>query len=468
MPKKQFSIILILVFGLLLRLISINQSLWLDEAISVSLVKNSSFLKNLSFYMKGDFNPPLFNLVLYFWLKVFPAQEFFIRLPSLIFGLGAGIFTYKIAQLFLKKKEAYLPFLLLITSPLHIYYSQEARMYSLAAFTVTGSMYYFIKFLQTKKPIFAPYYLLFTILMLYSHYLCWLILPVQWLYIVLQKNKKIFLNFLINQLLILFSLIPLAPLLLSQLQIGQKAALENVVWGNVVGALSFKNIALLLIKFMIGRTSFESKLFYYLIILLLAIFFGFLLTRAGKKMFVLWLWLVVPPFLGAIISFKIPVFSYFRFLFCLPAFYLLLAGGVFNLKNPKSYLVVLLMINLFFSSRYLFNQDYHRENWKEAIKILHQQNIDDDPVLMEPNVAAPFIFYDQAKSHLVFSDQKETLKYQPTVWLIPYAQPIFDPEDQTRKFLQNNDFVRTYEQHFRGITLEKWQKLMAGRYNLNK
>ncbi len=472
MPKKQFSIILFLIIGLLLRLISINQSLWLDEAISVELVKKPFFLTHIYQFMQGDYNPPLFNIILHFWLKIFPAQEFFIRLPSLIFGLATGLYLYKIAQLFFNsKKRSYFTLILLMTSPLHIYYSQEARMYSLAALTTTSSMYYFIKFWQSKNSLNNKYFILYvlaTALTLYSHYLSWLILPVQWAYIIWQKNKKVFLNFLMANIFIAFSLIPLMPLLLNQLQTGKKAALANVVWGDVVGELSFKNMALLPIKFMIGRTSFDNKLLYYSIVLLLLMFSGFLLTRARKKAPLFWLWLIIPPILGAGISFKIPVFSYFRFLFVLPAFYLLLASGVFNFKNPKPYLIFLLTVNLFFSFRYLLNPKFHRENWQGAVRTLLLKNRENAPVLIEQNVAAPFNFYDKQRSRTVYVYQKETIANFDSVWLIPYALPIFDPQDETRSFLENRGFVRVYEEHFRGVTLEKWQKLMAGGYNLDK
>jgi mannosyltransferase len=465
----DYLLLIILLLGLILRLISINQSLWLDEAISVLLVKKASFLVNLSYYMKGDFNPPLFNLILYFWLKVVPTTEFFIRLPSLFFGLLTCFLVYKIYKLIFKESRGTLLSLaLLVTAPLHIYYSQEARMYSLASFSTSASLYYFLQLIKTKKKFFTFHFSLFTILMLYSHYLAWLILLVQWLYLILikfWKDKKLFLNILISNILIFFFLIPLTPFLFNQLKVGQRVALKNVVWGDVVGRLSFKNLALLPLKFIIGRTSFANKNLYYSIGALLVLCFVLLLWKARKEAKLIWLWLILPPILGAFISIKVPVFSYFRFLFCLPAFYLLVSRGVSGCKNPKPYIVSLLVINLFFSSLYLFNTNFHRENWKEAVRVLHSQNLERNPVLIEENVTAPFLYYDQGKSDLVYTQQKELIMNRDTVWLIPYAQPIFDPKNETRIFLETNGFSRIYEEHFRGVTLEKWQKLLAFSYN---
>jgi len=481
--KNYFYLVIILIIGFIIRLINVNQSLWLDEAIAVQAVSKYGFWDLIARYAPYDFNPPLYYLILHLWLKIFPANEFFIRLPSIIFGLCAIIFTYKISLLIFKnKKIGILAAALLATSPLHIYYSQEARMYSLATFLTCGVMYYFIKLIRSKNSLFIIHYSLFIILMLYSHYLTWLILPVQALSFLMMrgwKHKKLIRNFLISQSLNLLFIMPWLPTLFKQLSLGDRVALANNIWSSL-GSFSFKNISLLPIKFIIGRTTFENKNFYYLLSFLLVLFFGYLLYLASKALFfpdrnlspvpgtertVVWLWLFMPIFLGVMISLKIPIFSYFRFLFCLPAFYLLIAKGIYSLKKSTWFIIIVLIINLFFSLQYLLNTNFHRENWKEAVKVLHKENVSKAPVLILENVTAPFDYYDKQESKLVFFEQKELVVNENTIWLIPYAQPIFDPEDSVRQYLNSKGFNRTYEQHFRGVTLEKWQKLVASGYN---
>lgn len=462
---------LLLILAFFLRLIALNQSLWLDEAISVMTVKNLSLKKIIVQFLLSDFHPPLYYLILSFWVKVFGFSEISVRIPSVLFALGTINFVYQIAKLFGNQKLGKITALFLATSPLHIYYSQEARMYSLATFLTSGSMYYFIKLLKNENTLFTIYYLLFTILMVYSHYLCWLVVFTQVVYFFISKkwtNKKILLNFLVSQFLNFFFYFPWFPILFNQLRIGQRVALRNIIWRKVVGSLSAKAIALLPIKFIIGRTSFSNKNFYIFIVLLVILFFGFLLWQAAKEkqnqlIRLIWFWLIIPVLLGIIISFKIPIFSYFRFLFCLPAFYILIACGIFKFKKPQKFIVLVLLINLFFSLRYLVNQNFHREDWKKAVKILHQKNLNKTPVLILENVTAPFDYYDKGESKVVFFNQKELVTNENTIWLIPYAQPIFDPQDLTRSFLKTKGFQRVYEQHFRGVTLEKWQKILANK-----
>jgi len=480
--SKRSWIFLILILALALRLININQSLWLDEAISFEAATKYSLRDLFLQFLPKDFNPPLYYLILHFWLRFFPPSELFLRLPSVIFGFFTCFLIYKIYHLvFMDKKGALLALTLMATGPLLIYYSQEVRTYSLTTFLVCSSVYYFIKFLQCKKRLLAACYSLFTILMLYSHYLIWLILPAQWLYFFNQKNKdrKLTFNLLICQFVIFFSYLPWLPILIRQLRIAKRIETDSN-WGQVLGEASFKNIALIPVKFIIGRTSFDNKIWYGFLVIILVLFFGFLIAKAffypfrknppdggdpGSEKWMIGFWLLVPIILGSLISFKIPLLTYFRFLFCLPAFYLLVSRGVMMIKNKKAIIILLLGLNLFFSLRYLLDQNFHRENWEEAVELLHQKNTADAPVLIFQNVSAPFSYYDRKKSSLIFIYEKESILDFDCVWLIPYSQPIFDPHDQTREWLESQGFIRTFEQHFRGVTLEKWQKLLLGRGN---
>lgn len=468
----------IILLAFIIRLINLNQSLWLDEAISVLTAKNFSFWQILTQFSAKDFNPPLHYLILHFWFKIFPATEFFSRLPSVIFGLLTGFFVYKIYLLIFKdKKGAILTLALLTLSPLHIYYSQEARTYSLTAFGVSASIYYFIKMLKRKNILNTAGYIFYTILMLYSHYLAWLILFTQFIYLFYFYKKKLR-QFFSSYLLIILSYLPWFPILFKQLKIGRQLSINNSIWSNL-NKFSFKALALLPIKFIIGRNSFVNKNLYFIIVFILVLFFGFIIlhllfqeslkyspTRAkGKEEKLVWFWLIGPLLMGAVISLKTPVFSYFRFLFCLPAFYFLLSRAILSFKKPVKIMALIFVINLFFSFRYLFIKDFHRENWKQAVAVLHQKNISQSPVLILKNISAPFKYYDKNQSQVVYFQEREIISGKNDIWLIPYSQPIFDPNDITRKFLKKNNFIRVFEKHFRGVTLEEWQKPIAFSYN---
>src|SRR3989344_1694944 len=120
-------IIVILFTALILRLISLNQSLWLDEA-TTALVAKMPLSDLFTKFLPGDFHPPLYYLIINQWTKLFGYSEVSLRFPSILFGVASVFMVYLIGKEFLDKKVGLIASLFLAMSGLHIYYSQEARM----------------------------------------------------------------------------------------------------------------------------------------------------------------------------------------------------------------------------------------------------------------------------------------------------------------------------------------------------
>ena len=125
MIKRKYFIYLILLLALLLRLIVINQSFWLDEAIGALVVKNQTFFQIATQFVKSDNHPPLYYLLLKLWTNLFGYTEIAIRSLSVLFGVATVYMVYLIARL-IRNKQSVFPIisaLFLATSPFHIYYS---------------------------------------------------------------------------------------------------------------------------------------------------------------------------------------------------------------------------------------------------------------------------------------------------------------------------------------------------------
>ena len=142
MNKKIFFIFL---FAFLIRLIALNQSLWLDEAVTANVVKNLDFFEILTKFSPTDFHPPLYYLFMKLWTNIFGYGEVVLRFPSIIFSLLTGYFVYKIASLFHGFIAGMLATVFFLFNPLIVYYSQEARMYMMATFFLTTAIYFFLK-----------------------------------------------------------------------------------------------------------------------------------------------------------------------------------------------------------------------------------------------------------------------------------------------------------------------------------
>ena len=121
-------LLIILIIAVSLRLPNLNESLWFDELFSTHLILgNMILLSNLALY---DPHPPFYYIFMFFWIRLFGDYELSIRIPPLIFGILSIFLTYTLALRFTVKKGALLTSFLMCVSPVHIWYSQEARPYS--------------------------------------------------------------------------------------------------------------------------------------------------------------------------------------------------------------------------------------------------------------------------------------------------------------------------------------------------
>lgn len=404
----------ILLLALFLRLINLDQPLWLDEAIQFKAVSQFSLSEFFNKFMPTDFNPPLSYLINFGFGRLFGFSEMALRLPSVIFGVVTVWLVYQLGGKW--------PALLLATSGLHIYYSQEARMYALAALAVTASFWA----LKERR---WTIYVLSSLAAIYSHYLTVFIFPAQ----IFWVKKKYWLG-------VALGFLPWLPTFIKQLSSG--LAVPGTTWAGVIGGASLKNILLIPVKFLVGRISLDNNyLFAALMILPLALT-AWLLWSGIRRQKLYAAWLLVPAGLIAIVSLFLPVLSYFRLLFVLPAFYLLV-------RPTKTVFVGWLIFNLVTSGIYLFNPKFHREDWRGLAR-----SLTDQPVVIIPAVDAALKYY-YAGNNVVGSD---TIPDQD-FYYIPYAEAIFDPEQKFRQAAALAGFNESGVAHFRGnLTLIQYSQ----------
>ena len=126
--REELALLLVLVLAVALRLPWMAQSLWYDE---ISVTRN--YLQNVFHLLDAwafESNMPVHYTIMFFWDKLFPDTEFSLRFPPLLFGLVAIVISYQIANTIFDRGIALLTCLLLSISPVHIWYSAEARPYA--------------------------------------------------------------------------------------------------------------------------------------------------------------------------------------------------------------------------------------------------------------------------------------------------------------------------------------------------
>ena len=146
---SKIALLLIVLLAFLLHLYRLDhQSLWYDEGFSVYLARMS--LGEITARTASDIHPPLYYYLLHLWLGPFGDSEFVLRFFSLLFGLLTVPLIYALGRRLLGTASGLLAASLLAVSPLYLWYSQEARMYTLVTFLCLLSSYLLLRAVEGK------------------------------------------------------------------------------------------------------------------------------------------------------------------------------------------------------------------------------------------------------------------------------------------------------------------------------
>jgi mannosyltransferase len=163
-----------LLLGVATRLWGIGvESLWLDEATSLILAHMD--LPGLVQWTAQDIHPPLYYILLHYWIVLVQyagqgQSEAIIRGLSALAGvLNIGV-IYLLGQTLFERRTGLYAALLLALSPLHIWYSQEARMYTWVTLLVSTSVLLALRAWTSQRWLTWLGYIVVTTAALYTHY----------------------------------------------------------------------------------------------------------------------------------------------------------------------------------------------------------------------------------------------------------------------------------------------------------
>jgi uncharacterized membrane protein len=185
--------ILIFVLATVFYLLRLGFSdLWIDEVYTKSMLDGS--LPDFFASFKNDLHPPLYYLGLRFFTALFGLNPATLRLFSVVGVLATILLGYFAGQRIFGKQGALYFCLILISVPMLAAYSHQARMYTWAAFSVTGVFIYSYLFMTTGKNRDLVLLFVFTVIAMYIHYYSMAAAFVAnmfvFLYFILTKNKK--------------------------------------------------------------------------------------------------------------------------------------------------------------------------------------------------------------------------------------------------------------------------------------
>jgi hypothetical protein len=172
-----FLFLLILVSGIALRLYQIDYNFDGDEIFSVKAA-SGSFSRMIDVSIEDRPHPPLHNILLFFWIKVFGSSEVSVRMLSVLASLLFLLVLYRLALLLMPVWPALFVLSIGSLSPFFIYYGQQARPYSLTCLFAALSVYLLLKVQKDPSTRNAVLYFSSCTALVYTQYIgVFIILP---------------------------------------------------------------------------------------------------------------------------------------------------------------------------------------------------------------------------------------------------------------------------------------------------
>ncbi len=130
-------------------------------------------VRELASWTADDIQPPLYYLLVDGWLRINPFGEGILRWPSALFGTLLIPLLWALGRRLWSDKAGLLAALVGATSPLMVYYSQEARMYALLVMLVSLAALVVVRLLDRgtgKRWALLVAYALVGLAAMYTHY----------------------------------------------------------------------------------------------------------------------------------------------------------------------------------------------------------------------------------------------------------------------------------------------------------
>ncbi len=462
-------LLLLLLLGMVLRLYRLGFfSLWFDEALCA--IQIASLRQIWQGTAMGSL-PPLYYILLHFWSYI-GENEFILRLLSTIFSLLSIYVIYAVGKVIVNKNMGLICALLLSISPLHIYYSQEVKMYTLFPLLTILSILFLIKILRADSLSLWILFIITTVLSLYTHYFALFNIFAENIFIFFfqKDNRKLIKKWFVAQCTIILLFLPWIHILISQhLEQTLTFTSEAMPKGDLKAVfMTFKN-------FTVGYHA--SKPVY-----LFAVPFFFLLFTCGiyslknsrRELYLLLCMTIIPIFITLLFSQKLNIYMD-RFLISSSlTCYIIVACGIYYLRRQQLILITIISfllisplrnhyLNIFPTSKEAHFGAHHKINYRDATNFIID-NFREADIIIHSCLASyvPFEYYSQGKieNNFVVLKQKDVKSKLKKFWI----------SKGSGKMLTNIDNIKQTIQVYRRIwlVLAQWHIDNIGNIPLEK
>ena len=464
-----------------------GHDIWGDEAYSIYVSSQS-----LTTVVSGgiDTHPPLYHLLLHFWLLALGRSEFAIRFLSAAIGLLIVVLTYALARRIAGERLALLAALVSAIAPFQVYYSQEARMYALVTLLCLASVYALISVLDQPSRTNWAIYVLTSIGAVYSHYYAFFVLGAEAIFIViwfLSNRRQQWASPRLTALIVSLVLVALSYVPWAIVQTSFIAAKASARMGefSISGAVRlFKES---LVAFGVGTTLPGAPGNYVAAFFLLAFLSGavWLARQPATRLYspLILLYCGVPLLLAFMVNPFMPFFYPRYVLLATPAYYIGIGGAIEALASRWRWLVpiplaIIIVVSACSINNYYFDPRFARGGYGHMMRYV-AAHAGPNYVLILGNrlQEALFDYYRPSKPTEAFYFPTDHLTSDPRTgeeiarimaehdraWLVMFGDPAgFDPNGDLKRWLGQTAFL-TFSQGFVDAQLCLYSKPTAGR-----
>jgi uncharacterized membrane protein len=414
-PRQSIVAAVLVVVGALLRFAALGQqSFWHDEIDSVLMARG----RETGSFAEAALNThgPLYLVCLRGWMRLGGSGEAFTRMLSALFGVLGLLLFLRIARRFVPPGTALVALALLVVSPFHLGYSQEARGYSLLFALGLLALETFLRDMEQRTPASFAIMLLASLATCLSNLSGFFMIAVAG-FLALTLGRRTGYPLRRYALYVALVALLLEPWIVAGAQstgkfsVGAPPAHSDVILAKGESPPGLASIPYSFYDFTFGRSlgpnvddlklrrmrALLPHLAYLLPALVLVV--GLLLrgwrTSSRESRAVLVPWLVLP--IVAMAAFSIVNFkaanSRYAFLSFAP-FLLMLAGGVASLGAPARRAVLLVLLALFACAdfEYFTNPYYWKPDVRGAGRLIAHEARHGDAVVVYA-LAEPLRFY---------------------------------------------------------------------------
>ena len=240
-PRPRVVLACIVAAGAALRIYRVDAlSLWLDEGITVHVAR-LGWATVLGLHGPYETHPPFYFVLVKFVTLAVPELHA-ARLVSVVAGTATIPVLYTLGTRILGTGPALVASAALALSPLHIWYSREARMYALSMLLVTASYLALVAFYRSPRRLSAVVYGVLVLLAMYTNYgaIFTLVPQLAWLFMAVRRHGRAGLTIWGAGVVAAVAYLPWLPALLdttSRLGTGRQSYLGvsfEKVWASLV------------------------------------------------------------------------------------------------------------------------------------------------------------------------------------------------------------------------------------------